>query len=94
MMKRAGKNEFTFFGFDAETGEMTQSFDYDNKIAQVKDVAEQDEIAHAWMANGEDLFIMDRRLTKFVNDRVEAKKFKTFNKFKVSQEGIKSKFFE
>ena len=46
------------------------------------------------MANGDDLYIMDRRKTKSDVGRDEAKKVKAFNKFKVSQEGIKSIFFQ
>ena len=44
MMKTADKNEFQYFGFNAETGQMTQSFNYDTKVAQVADMEEQNEI--------------------------------------------------
>ena len=60
-MKLRDKGEFEFLGFNSESGLMTTSFLYNNEVAEVPDVAEQDPIRWAWMSSEEDLKICDRR---------------------------------
>ena len=40
MMQLRDKGEFEFFGFNSESGQMTTSFEYSNKVAQEPDTAE------------------------------------------------------